>query len=204
MSIETSALQIKTFTGTHIREIIPVLARLRIAVFREYPYLYDGSVAYESEYLSHYASHEKSLVVTVYDKDKIVGASTAMPLLDYGEEVVNPFKESEYNTEAIFYFGESVLDKHYRGLGFGRRFFSEREEWAKKLEYQLATFCAVNRLPTDTRQPAGYKPLNAFWERLGYKKQPGLECQFTWKEIDSADESPKSLTFWTKDLEALS
>jgi hypothetical protein len=47
MSIEVRAL-----TGDDITSVLPDLARLRITVFRDWPYLYDGSLAYEEQYLA--------------------------------------------------------------------------------------------------------------------------------------------------------
>jgi len=40
------------------KEILPYLselARLRIEIFKEYPYLYEGDLAYEEQYLHTYA-----------------------------------------------------------------------------------------------------------------------------------------------------
>ena len=86
-----SRLQIKTVTGQDIQAYVSPLAALRISVFKEYPYLYDGSLAYEEVYLADYAKHPASFVVLVIDPDKpaaqqVVGASTAMPLLHADEE----------------------------------------------------------------------------------------------------------------------
>src|SRR5690242_19351414 len=49
------AIRIERATGAAIEGYLDVLAALRIRVFREYPYLYDGSLAYEQEYLASYA-----------------------------------------------------------------------------------------------------------------------------------------------------
>ena len=42
---------LKTLTGAAITPYLPTLARLRISVFRDWPYLYDGATSYEGEYL---------------------------------------------------------------------------------------------------------------------------------------------------------
>lgn len=196
-----NSFEVKNYFGSDITEIIPALASLRIQVFKEYPYLYDGTLEYESDYLKHYANCEKSLVVVVKNDSQIIGASTAMPLIDYGKEVSGPFENARYDVSKVFYFGESVLEKQYRGLGFGKRFFTERENWAKHCGASLAAFCAVDRSEDNPYKPVGYKPLNAFWQHLGYQKQPDLKCYFSWKEHGDETESEKSLTFWTKSLE---
>jgi len=46
----------RTLTGDGLTAALADLARLRIAVFRDWPYLYDGDEAYEREYLRAYAA----------------------------------------------------------------------------------------------------------------------------------------------------
>ena len=47
----SAPLEIRNVHGPELEPFIDGLGRLRIAVFREYPYLYDGSLDYEREYL---------------------------------------------------------------------------------------------------------------------------------------------------------
>ena len=54
---------VEVVTGEAIRPFIPALARLRMTVFREYPYLYDGTEAYEASYLEDYARSREAVVV---------------------------------------------------------------------------------------------------------------------------------------------
>lgn len=185
-------------SGSDIIPYIPDLAKLRIAIFREFPYLYDGSVAYEERYLKRYTLSDRSVVVLALDGHAIVGASTGMPLEDEDAPVRKPFEEGGFDLSGIFYFGESVLLKEYRGLGIGVRFFEERESHARKLGYSITTFCAVNRPDDHPRRPSGYTPLNQFWEKRGYAVRPDLKASFTWQDLDEAAESPKSMTFWLK------
>lgn len=56
------------------------MAKLRIAVFRDRPYLYDGDVGYEREYLDAYAQSADSVVVLAGDGDQVIGARTGIPL----------------------------------------------------------------------------------------------------------------------------
>lgn len=48
-------MQIKIVHGTAVTPYIADLARLRIEVFRAFPYLYEGSEDYEVSYLATYA-----------------------------------------------------------------------------------------------------------------------------------------------------
>jgi GNAT superfamily N-acetyltransferase len=193
-------LRIESFSGADARRYIPELARLRIEIFRDFPYLYDGSEEYERKYLSTYTESPDSVIAVAFDGERAVGASTALPLKHETPNIVNAFRKRGDDIDKIFYFGESVLAKAYRGQGAGVKFFEHREAWAKKLGYAQAAFCAVVRPPDHPRRPKNYVPLDAFWRRRGYALVPGLECEFAWKDLDEPAQSPKRMTFWMKAL----
>lgn len=195
-----SQLNLVTATGTAIRPWIPDAARLRIAVFREYPYLYDGTLDYEENYLRTYSDAANSLFVVVRDGERVVGVSTGVPMSEETGEVSVPFANAGIDPGTVFYFGESVLLPEYRGRGIGVRFFHERENFARTLPgIRLATFCAVDRSADHPARPAGYTPLDDFWTKRGFTKT-AIQTEFTWKETGEAQETPKKLTFWTKSL----
>jgi hypothetical protein len=45
------SLSFREFAGTEIAGVVDDLARLRVTVFRDWPYLYDGDAEYERRYL---------------------------------------------------------------------------------------------------------------------------------------------------------
>jgi len=194
-------MRIQTLHGAAIAPHIDDLAQLRIAVFREFPYLYDGDLGYEAEYLQTYARCAESLFVLALDGDRVVGASTGLPLADEDAAFQAPFREHGPALESVFYFGESVLLPEYRGRGLGVRFFEEREAYARRLgRFDWCAFCAVQRPLDHSRRPAGYEPLDAFWQRRGYRARPALHTEFHWKDLDDALESSKPMSFWLKAL----
>jgi GNAT superfamily N-acetyltransferase len=191
---------VETLAGQAVESAIPDLARLRIAVFRDFPYLYDGDLDYERGYLRKFAQLPESTLVIARDAAAVVGASTALPMVNAGEEVMAPFRAHGRDPAQYYYFGESVLLPAYRGQGIGVAFFAHREGRACALGFRNATFCAVDRPVDHPRRPEGYKPLDAFWTHRGYVKHPELVARFSWKEIGAAEETPKTLTFWVKPL----
>lgn len=193
-------LTLTTLTGSSIQQVIPELAQLRIDVFREFPYLYDGSVDYEASYLRRYTQSEQCVVVLVRDGDRVVGASTGMPLVDESSEVIRPVRKLGHNLNEWFYFAESVLLATYRGKGFGYRFFEERERHARDFGYQYACFCAVVRQADHPLRPAGHRDLHSFWRKRGFERKPEMSTTFSWKEIGEAEESPKPMEYWVKAL----
>jgi GNAT superfamily N-acetyltransferase len=194
-------ITLQKFQGAALRPHLDALGALRIAVFREFPYLYDGNLDYEREYLQTYLNGGRSLVVLAFDGQRVVGATTCLPMLDEGPEFQEAFvKDGGYDLKDICYFGESILLPEYRGQGLGSVFFEQREAHARAIGARLATFCAVNRVADHPLRPAGHRPLDAFWQGQGYTKHPELQATFRWKEIGEAAESPKTLTFWLKNL----
>ncbi|MFN7025198.1 MAG: GNAT family N-acetyltransferase [Pseudorhizobium sp.] len=193
-------LEIKTFSGAEAVHHLADLARLRIIVFRDFPYLYDGDLSYEEGYLATYARSQGSIFVLAFDGKDVVGASTGTPMAAETQEVKAPFLASGRDPAAYFYFGESVLLPAYRGRGIGVTFFCEREAQAQRLGLRYTTFCAVERPLDHPRRPSDYAPLDAFWTRRGYSHQPELRTTFTWRDLDETVESAKPLSFWIKDL----
>ena len=188
--------------GADIAAYADDLARLRIEVFREFPYLYDGNEAYERTYLQTYVKSPRSLAVLVYDGTELIGASTGLPMQDETAEFQRPFVENGYDIETIFYCGESVLRKDYRGRGIYKHLFQAREQHAAELPgIALCTFCGVRRPSDHPLCPSDYVPLNAIWQRFGYTEQPQLETSYVWKDIAEAEPSAKTMRFWTKFLQ---
>lgn len=192
-------LRLQNFHGAELEPYIDALGALRIAVFHEYPYLYVGSLESEREYLPTYSRSAGSLVVLAFDGDRVVGATTCLPMVDEGPEFQAAFVKAGYDLSTICYFGESILLPQYRGHGFGKEFFTRREAHVRSLGLKLSTFCAVDRPADHPLRPAGYRPLDEFWRAQGYTKHPELQATFVWKEIGEETESPKTLTFWTKE-----
>jgi GNAT superfamily N-acetyltransferase len=200
-SADRREVRIERVTGEALRRHIQDLARLRIAVFRGWPYLYEGDEAYEREYLETYVRSKRAVVVLALDGGRAIGASTALPLADEAEYVTRPFAERNLDIERFFYFGESVLDPAWRGRGIGVRFFEERETHARSFRrYETACFCAVQRPDAHPLKPEGYVPLDEFWNRRGYVKDPAFLTHFHWRDIGEAEETEKPMAFWFKKL----
>lgn len=193
-------LRFETLAGAALHPLLPDLARLRIAVFRDWPYLYEGEDAYERRYLRAYADAPGAAVVVCRDGDRVVGAATCEPMTQGHAPVRAVFHAAGLNPAAFCYFGESVLLAPYRGRGAGVRFFTDREAHARALGLRFAAFCSVVRDPADPRRPPGHVPLDDFWRKRGYTPRPDLAVTFDWKEVGATTETPHRLTFWIKDL----
>ncbi len=193
-------LDIRTLSGAAIKQNLADLAALRIEVFAAYPYLYDGDAAYETAYLREFAEAADSVMIAAIDGGRIVGAATASPMWMQKEEFRLPFERFGIDTSDLFYFGESVLLPQYRGQGIGHSFFDQREAAARMAGARAASFAAVIRPDDHPAKPAGYRTLDAFWQKRGYRKVPGLVTELAWKQFGEAQESPKQMQYWMREL----
>jgi GNAT superfamily N-acetyltransferase len=193
-------LSIAPLTGTDLLDALDDLARLRIAVFRDFPYLYEGTRDYEEKYLQLFAKGKDGIIVAAKDADTIVGCATGSALVTHHGPLQEPFAKAGYNLDAIFYCGESVLLPQYRGHGIGHAFFDHREAHAKARGYEISTFCGVIRPDDHPLRPASYQPLDPFWQKRGYRKADGLVAHFSWKDVGEREQTEKPMQFWLKDL----
>lgn len=195
MSVEVLAL-----TGEALEAALDDVARLRIAVFRAWPYLYDGDLDYERRYLRTYRDSANAILVGAFDDGRLVGASTGTPMEEHGDEFGAAFAGTGLPLTDIFYYAESVLLPEYRGRGLGHAFFDIREAHARRLGRSHSAFCRVVRPEDHPLRPAEYRPLDTFWRKRGYAPIDGVVAEYSWKDIGEAAESAKPMQFWMRKL----
>lgn len=191
---------VRPLTGAALESALGDVARLRIEVFRAWPYLYDGDLEYERKYLQSYRDSDTAIVVGAFDGDRLIGASTGAPLTEHADDFAAAFEGTGLDLSQIFYCAESVLLPDYRGQGVGHKFFDLREAHARALSFSKCAFCGVQRAAGHPMRPESYRPLDAFWRARGYEPLPGAVAQFSWKDIGEEGESLKPLQFWVRDL----
>lgn len=194
------SLDIRVLTGAEILAAADDLARLRMTVFADWPYLYDGDLAYEAEYLREFVASPDAVMVVACDGQRIVGAATASSMAAQDAEFRAPFERHGLDIASLFYFGESVLLADYRGRGVGHAFFDHREDQARRLGARAACFAAVIRPADHPARPAGHVPLDAFWRKRGYTPVEGLIATMDWKDHGEARESVKPMQCWLRAL----
>lgn len=194
-------IELRPLTGEALDASLDDLARLRIEVFRAWPYLYDGDVDYERRYLQSYKDSPGAILVGAFDSDWLVGAATGTPMTDHADDFAMPLAAHGLDLTQVFYCAESVLLPAYRGRGIGHRFFDIREAHARRLGARFAAFCAVVRPDDHPLRDQRYRPLDAFWRRRGYSPLEGAVARFAWRDIGEQDETDKSLQVWLRHLE---
>lgn len=195
MSVEVFALR-----GEALGAALDDVARLRIEVFRAFPYLYDGDAEYERRYLAPYRDAADAILVGAFDGARLVGASTGTPMEDHAEEFGAAFARAGVPMDQVFYCAESVLLPEYRGRGIGHAFFDQREAHARGLGRKHTAFCGVIRPADHPARPADYLPLDPFWRKRGYEKLDGVVAEYSWKDLGDNAETAKPLQFWMRKL----
>ncbi|WP_299551471.1 GNAT family N-acetyltransferase [uncultured Tateyamaria sp.] len=193
-------MRVETLTGPALTEALDDVAKLRLAVFRDWPYLYEGDITYERRYLEVYEQSDRAVIVAAYDGDWMVGAATAAPLAEHADAFGDAFAGSGVDIDTCFYCGESVLLPRFRGRGVGHTFFDRREAHARDLGYSQMCFASVIRSRDHPLYPSAYRSLESFWEGRGYTRIPGVVSYFAWRDVDHGDETEKPLQFWIRDL----
>lgn len=193
-------IRVEALTGQALEAALDDVARLRMKVFRAFPYLYDGDMDYERRYVASYRDSPAAILVGAFDGARLVGASTGTPLADHADAFASAFRTTGIALEQVFYCAESVLLPQYRGQGIGHRFFDLREAHARAHGFTHCAFCAVIRAPDYPARPADYSPLDPFWHARGYRELPGVIAEFSWLDLGETQETQKRLQFWIRAL----
>ncbi len=200
-------VRIEKFFGTQaetqIAKYISQIAQLRLDVFRDFPHLYNSTLAHEEQLLSLLAQAPDFFLMLVFDAEHIVGASIALPLETVFNisEVPNRLIQQGYAPQTFMYFYQSTLKKPYRNKGIGGQFFTEREHYTKTLNrFNYTCFYAIQRPLDHPRCPSDYLPLDDFWGKRGYFKLSSMETSFSWQDLGESIKSPKSMHFWLKKI----
>jgi GNAT superfamily N-acetyltransferase len=191
-------MELSTLQGAKLLPYVDALARLRIEVFSEWPYLYQGDVDNEAEYLRAFAASPSSVLVIAREGEAVVGASSAMRLAEEAPALWRPFEQAGFDVGSWYYLAESVLLSGYRGRGFGHHFFDEREAAGRRLGFQRFAFCSVLREESDPRRPVAHRELAPFWTARGYRPSE-LLAVLDWREVGNTLPVSHRLRFWLKE-----
>ena len=176
------------------------VARLRIGVFRDWPYLYDGSLDYERAYLRVYSDSPRAVLVGAFESGRLVGAATGTPMVDHDDAFAAPLAAAGWDADDVFYCAESVLLPEWRGKGIGHRFFDEREAAARAEGFSFSVFASVIRPDSHPMRPAGARDLGPFWRGRGYRPLDAPPASFRWRDVGQDVETAKPLALWGKRL----
>ena len=194
--------------GTRIAEILDDVASLRIELFRQYPYLYDGNLEYERNYLKGLSENDKSFVVAAYMDDQVVGAATALPLSSNAEildGVRERFFRAGFDPQACYYYSEILVRPSQRRRGISKEFYRRRREMALQLGYSTVCFSALNTEEIDSPAPPDYFDPSEMWRGMGFIQHRDIYVDYEWPTLrpdGTTLDMTHRLYFWTRHLES--
>jgi GNAT superfamily N-acetyltransferase len=174
---------IKVLTQEKMEPLLPFIATLRINIFKEYPYLYDGDFKEEMDDLEHCAQLPNNALAIAYYKDIPVGFLYGIPLIEFASHFENPvidlFKNKNLDPTTCYYFGDIIILPEHRGNHLSKELFDTLEAYAQKQGYNSASFITESH-DIHPLKPTNYKSLDPLWTSLKYKKI-GLTSYSSWK-----------------------
>lgn len=186
-------------TGNGIADVLDDLATLRLEIFREYPYLYEGRREDELKYLGSYAAAPDACVILARDGSNVIGAATGMPLIHEDAQMIDAFAGAALPLEKIYYIGELLFRPAYRNGGLGQKLLGQIESHICTLgRYSRLTCATVERPDDHPLRPSGYIPITSFLDRTGFVRLTGVTAHFTWRETDGVKRD-HPMQFWLKE-----
>lgn len=194
-------MEIKIIKKENHKKYIDAIAHLRITIFKEFPYLYEGDLKYEQDYLKKFIDTPDSLICIAFEDEKPIGALTALPLKNEEPSIRQAFEKQGLSIEKTYYFSEILILPEYRLLGLGYMMYRLSENLVlQKNKYKQLSFAAIEREENHPKKPENYASPYSFFKRIGYTQNRELVCHIAWKEIGETEATPKALIFWTKEI----
>ncbi len=193
-------LKLEFCAGPAVHPYLSEIARLRITIFREYPYLYKGSQESEATYLQAYAEAPDACVFVVRDGETIIGAVTGVPLSREPASFTASFAGSPFPLDSVYYLGELLFLPAYRGQGLGSRLMNEFGEHVRALgRYRYLAGATIERPENHPLRPDGYHPIDGLMINAGFTKHPELKVTLPWPDLDG-NITENTMVFWVKEL----
>jgi GNAT superfamily N-acetyltransferase len=199
--IDIKKMTEQLLTGTAIADGLDEVATLRLEIFREYPYLYQGRRDDELAYLGAYAAAPDACVILAYDGDAVIGAIAGMPLVHEDPEMIDAFAGITFPLDEVYYVGELLFRSAYRNGGLGQKLLVRLESHLRSLGRCRSLTCATVERPDDhPLRPHDYIAMTRFLARTGFVRLTGVTTSFTWREIDGVKRD-HLMQFWSKSID---
>lgn len=196
---------IKVLTHKELEPLLPFVAQLRVDIFKNYPYLYDGDIQEEMDDLQKYAQDDNSALAIAYRNDTPIGFLGGSDLTAYSwhfeNSVPDMFKNAGLNPQEYYYFTDVIILPEHRGNGLSPQLFKALEKYAQNKGSNGSCFITEHH-ENHPLKPDNHKSLVPLWNGLNYKKST-LITYASWP-THQADGTIKQerhpLVFWFKNL----
>lgn len=187
-------IHLETFKGNAISPYIQDITDLSLTIYREYPYLYEGTEEEYMPFIEYYSYSQNGIACILFDNDKPIGVAIGMPMNEmrekYKQPLLNYYTETDF--DSLFYLGEFLLLKEYRGQGFSKQMYLELEQQVRKTGFSSKIFfCEIDN----------YRSLDKFWSKLGFKLCGNLSFTVYWRNVSELEDSPHNMIYLMKSLQ---
>lgn len=203
-----SPISVKELSGQQITLFIRDIGQAIRDVYKEWPYLYEGTVEEQEEYVQkRYIDRPDSVVCAAFDQKQLIGLAMGVPLCDAPAHYLTPFISDNLcmgmPLKDIFYWGELIVRPECRQKGIAKQLCNQLENHIITKGYKAIAFCTVER-PTDFHLN-NLKPENHFspdsrWGDFGFTKHEDLTFKGEWRLVEESEESKHHMVYWFKKL----
>lgn len=197
--------KLDVYYGSDIAPHIGAVAQVRIEQFRHYPYLYDGSLAYEENYLAGYLNEPRAQLIVARHMGAVAAVATAVPLASSSDIVADApvlFAAAGHNPKTYYYYAEIIVLPDHRGAGLAKQIYALRAAAARDFGYQNLCLAVVDRPADHPLKPSGYVGPERVWIKDGFKKTD-IRFSYDWPTIQSDGETidqANDMVFWIRAL----
>jgi len=178
--------------GSDMEQYVNDMIRLRLTVFRESPYFYDGTEGEERAYLEQHLHSEKGLFLIAKTGDHVIGMLSGTPMKDR-DDYAYPYVKNAIPTDSIFCLGELVVEQSDHREQIGLNLYQLFEEHVRSLgSYDTISECVV-------LHPIAGEGKSILMQ-VGGSKCPNLVYHCFWKEIDQEVSTDHVMEYWSKQL----
>lgn len=194
-------MEIFTLRGKEILPYLDRIAELRIHIYRDWPYLYEGDLETEKNYLKVYADSEASVLVLAIEGNQAVGIAMGLPTNESMEQIQRVFEKEQSSMENSFYLADIILAKEYRNKKIGLKLLQDFEKSVRdQNKYNEIVMCEILRDFDHPQRPAESRSLDSFWERLGYSIIPNWQISLNWLDIGEEEKMSHLMHFRKKNF----
>ncbi len=195
---------LELLTGKDLESILPFVAQQRIELFREYPYLYEGNLTEEMNYLEWFAKLPHTAMAVAYHDKQPVGFVSGTSFKDFDTHFkgsCDVFLKADLKPEEYYYITEGIVVPEHRGNALALKLSALIEGYAKKIGFTKGCFVDESH-DKHPLKPANYYSLETAFKKAGYIKSP-LSIKFNWvtrQVAGQARDQEHELYYWMKNI----
>lgn len=198
-------MKIDIYVGRDAQIYQDSLALARIESFKQYPYLYSGTLERSQKYAARYAACEQGMIAVAMIQNKVACISTGIPLSHDSNLVTtirNECVQKQLEANQYYYLGETIVMPEFQSQSVLEKIVLKQCEQIKAWGFEFACMLNVLREDNHPLKPVDYQCEQFIWQSIGFSKTD-IVIKSSWPTIQKNGEIEKQenlLGLWVKDL----